>query len=140
MSEQKIQEIKDGDNTIAIIYRRDIPADNVKFLTPETYPLQIGILDHKDGKFVEAHYHPHHKYNVVNTQEFLYVEKGTMDLVIYNADWEEKTKATLTQGDYALFVDCGHSVNFHPNTRVIEIKQGPYPGDDKAKIFKNQKS
>ena len=137
MAKILIQEIKDGKNTIAIIYSKKIDPKGIAFLTPASYPLQIGLHDHKKGKYVTAHYHPHWKYKVVNTQEFLYIEKGVMDMEIFTKKWRLVKKIRLTKGDFALIVDAGHSVHMHPGCRVIEIKQGPYPGDKKAKIFRD---
>ena len=131
-----IKEIKDQGKIIAIVYSKKIKPHGVQFLTPQTYPLQLGLHDHKKGKIVEPHYHPHLKYKVVNTQEFLYVEKGIVEMEIFNKNWQKKARIKLTKGDFVLIVDAGHSVNMLPGSRVVEVKQGPYPGDAKAKIFR----
>ena len=138
MKNKHIQEIKDGKKVIAMFISGKLRADGVKFLTPLNYPLQIGLLQHKKGKIVPPHYHPHLPYKVTNTQEFLYVVKGSMEVTIYTKNWKKKAKKKLRTGDAALFVDCGHSVIFSKNSRVIEIKQGPYPGDKKAKVFRDK--
>ena len=134
-----IKEIKDKGQIIALIYSKTLRPNGIHFLTPPTYPLQIGLHEYPNaGKHVPAHFHPHLKYNVKNTQEFLYVEKGVIELIIYNLKWVKKTTVKLLAGDSALLVDCGHEVKFHKGSRVIEVKQGPYPGDKKAKIFRDK--
>jgi mannose-6-phosphate isomerase-like protein (cupin superfamily) len=137
---KEIREIKHNQKTIAIIYSKTIsPKQGVKFLTPQTYPLQIGLHEYQKGaREVPTHYHPHLRYKVTTTQEFLFVEKGKMDVEIYTNKWQLKAKATLTAGDFVLFVDCGHGIKFHKGAKVFEIKQGPYPGDKKAKIFRGK--
>lgn len=135
-----IREIKDKGRVIAIAYSKKLRPKGVHFMTPQTYPLQIGLHDYpKAGKHVPAHYHPHLKYNVRNTQEFLYVEKGRVEVIVYNLKWVKKAALKLSAGDSVLFVDCGHEVIFRKSSRVMEIKQGPYPGDAKAKIFRDKK-
>ena len=135
------KEIKDKGQIIAIVYSKKLHPNGIHFMTPQNYPLQIGVHEYpKTGKHVAAHYHPHLKYNVRNTQEFLYVEKGAVEVIIYNLKWVKKAKFKLTAGDSVLFVDCGHEVNFKKGSRVLEVKQGPYPGDKKAKVFRDKKS
>ncbi|OGH68793.1 MAG: hypothetical protein A2754_03000 [Candidatus Magasanikbacteria bacterium RIFCSPHIGHO2_01_FULL_47_8] len=135
-----IKEIKDRGRVIAIAYSKSINPDGIQFFTPGSYPLQIGLHNYpRTGKRVPAHFHPHLKYNVKNTQEFLYVEKGVVDVIVYNLKWQKKAKLKLSAGDSVLFVDCGHEVIFHKGSRMMEVKQGPYPGDKKAKIFRDKK-
>lgn len=138
MKNKEIQEIKYRNKTLAWIFSKKLKADGVKFLTPLNYPLQIGLLDHKRGKSVPPHIHRDLRYKVNTTQEFLYIEKGIADITIFNRQWKKIKNVRLTKGDSVLFVSGGHSVNMHKNTRVFEIKQGPYPGDKKAKIFKDE--
>ena len=139
MTNHHIKEIINRGKVIAIIYSKNLRPNGIQFLTPQNYPLQIGLHDHKKGKIVAAHYHPHLKYKVVNTQEFLYVEKGVVQMEIFTKNWKRKAKVKLIKGDFILIVDAGHSVNMLPGSRVVEVKQGPYPGDKKAKIFRDSR-
>lgn len=132
-----INEIKYKNNTLAIHFKHQKEMEGIKFLTPTNYPLQIGLMEYKEGKEVPPHIHRDLKYNVNTTQEFLYIEKGSADIVIFNKKWEEIEKLTLKKSDFILFVSGGHSVKINKKTRILEIKQGPYPGDKQAKIFLN---
>ncbi len=136
MKNNDILEIKDKGKTLALVFSKNLKADGIKFLTPVSYPLQIGLLEHKEGKNVPMHIHRDLLYKVNTTQEFLYIEKGKVDVTIVDRKWNPVKEVTLTTGDFVLFVAGGHGVNIHKGTRIIEIKQGPYPGDKKAKIFK----
>jgi len=131
-----IHEIKDGDTVLAIVYPKGLRADGVRFLTPNEYPLQIGLLEHREGKHVEMHQHPKMPYDVRTTQEFLYVEKGTIKVAIATRDWNVVETVTLSDGDFILFVDGAHELEIDKGSRLIEIKQGPYPGDAAAKVRK----
>lgn len=133
--QETITEIKNGKKTLAICFSKKLKADGVKFLTPLHYPLQIGLIEHKNGKMVPGHIHRDLKYNVNTTQEFLYVEKGKIEIEIFTKKWKKICAFKMTKGDFVLFVNGGHSVNIHKDSRIIEVKQGPYPGDKKAKIF-----
>lgn len=130
-----IQEIKDGDKLFALHYDHTLKADGVRFLTPNDYTLQVGLLEHPAGHKVRPHRHPDLHYDVSTTQEFLYIESGEVEATLYREDWSVVTTFMMRAGDFALFVYGGHSFEMKTPARIIEIKQGPYPGDDKAKIF-----
>lgn len=76
------------------------------------------------------------KYNVTTTQEFLYVIKGSAEVTIATLEWETVEKFKLKAGDFVLFVSGAHGVDIKKGSRLIEVKQGPYPGDKYAKRFK----
>lgn len=124
---------------LAIFYSHEINANGgIRFLTPENYPIQIGLIEHKNGKKVLPHIHRDLRYNVNTTQEFIYIEKGhDVVITIFSKDWQEAEKLVLSSGDSILFVGGGHSLDIPADCRIFEVKQGPYPGDKIAKIFKD---
>lgn len=124
---------------IAHIFRKKIRAVGVRFLTPQKYTLQLGLLEHPKGKVIKDHIHRQDiKYNVDTTQEFLYIEKGKVLINLYSEKWDFVKRAILTKGDFVLLVNGGHGLKILRKARIIEIKQGPYPGEDRAKIFRNE--
>lgn len=129
-----------GGRPIAHVFFHEITAEGVKFLTPNTYTLQLGLIEHKAGKVVRDHIHRQDiKYNVDTTQEFLYIEKGKVKVKLYGPKWQKLETISLGTGDFILFVSGGHGLEVLDDCRIIEIKQGPYPGDDSAKIYKEDK-
>ncbi|MCX6785216.1 MAG: hypothetical protein NTV81_04855 [Candidatus Komeilibacteria bacterium] len=133
------KEIKFQDQTLALFFPKTMSAEGgIKFLTPIDYPLQIGLLEHKEGKMVPPHIHRDLHYNVNTTQEFIYIEKGEgVEVAIFTKEWEEVDRLVMSAGDSILFVSGGHSVNIPKGCRLFEVKQGPYPGDKEAKMFKD---
>lgn len=127
-----------NNQVLAIFFSKDIRTDGgIKFFTPDYYPLQIGLIEHKDGREVPPHIHRDLVYDVNTTQEFLYVEKGEgVKVKIFSNEWKEVEELEMNAGDSILFVGGGHSVDIPPDCRLFEVKQGPYPGDKQAKIFK----
>ena len=136
MQNNHIRKIIYKGKVLAIVFSKDLPVEGVRFLTPTSYPLQIGMLDHKLGKNVPLHIHKDMRYKVNTTQEFLYVIKGQAEITIATKQWEVLEKFPLFQGDFILFVSGAHGVNIKKGSRLIEVKQGPYPGDDYAKRYK----
>ncbi|MCR4310976.1 MAG: hypothetical protein NUV54_00170 [Candidatus Taylorbacteria bacterium] len=135
MKNNSPREITHKGNVLAIVFSKTTPAEGVCFLTPTHYPLQIGLIDHKEGKNVPLHVHKDMRYKVNTTQEFLYVIKGEAKVTLATKQWEVLEHFTLHTGDFVLFVSGAHGVDIKKGSRLIEVKQGPYPGDDYAKRF-----
>lgn len=132
----EIIEIRDGDKLIALIFKKNIKADGVRFLTPVEYTLQLGLIQHPKGKIIRDHIHnPSIEYKINTTQEFLYLEKGKVKVKFFNNKWKLVAEHVITSGDFLLHVSGGHGFEVLEKCRMIEIKQGPYPGDKTAKIY-----
>ncbi len=130
------REITHKGKILAIVFSKKLPVDGVRFLTPTHYPLQVGLIAHKNGKNVPLHIHKDMRYKVNTTQEFLYVIKGQAEVTVATKQWKPLETFTLTAGDFVLFVSGAHGVDIKKGSRLIEVKQGPYPGDNYAKRFK----
>lgn len=131
--------IKFNEEIIARVFTKHTESVGVKFLTPQNYTLQLGLLEHPTGKIIKDHIHRQDiKYKVDTTQEFLYIEKGRVSISLYSKKWNFIKKVTLIKSDFILFVSGGHGLKILNKARILEIKQGPYPGDGKAKIYRNE--
>lgn len=131
-----IIEIIHDNKLYAIVFKNNVKAKGTRFLTPYDYTLQLGLIEHPTGKKLRKHLHnPKIKYEVDTTQEFLYVEHGKLKVMIYQDQWDLIDEVLLSAGDFYLHVAGGHGFEIIEKCRVIEIKQGPYPGDKKAKMF-----
>lgn len=128
--------INSGKESIAIVFMRSKRPKGLCFPTPESNPLQIGWHTQDKERVVPLHKHPHIKYKVELTHEFLYVEKGWMRIELTDSNWKPLKKLTLKSGDSILITGGGHKVTIGPKTSILEIKQGPYPGEKKSKIYK----
>lgn len=134
-----IVKIRSRKKIIALIFKKTLKARGARFLTPEDYTLQLGLIEHPKGKILRDHIHnPRVKYWVNTTQEFLYLEKGKIKAKFYDDSWKLVAEEILTAGDFLLQVSGGHGFEVLKNCRMIEVKQGPYPGDKMAKIYRNE--
>lgn len=134
MIHQKI--IKQKGKIIAIVFKKTLRAKGVRFLTPDDYTLQLGLLEHPKGKILNDHQHnPRVKYWVNTTQEFLYLEKGKVKVKFFDDNWGLVEEEILRAGDFLLHISGGHGFEVLEKCRMIEIKQGPYPGEKMAKVY-----
>ena len=138
MLSQKVIKSKKG--IMAMVFKKTLKAKGVKFLTPADYTLQLGLLEHPKGRVLKDHQHnPKVKYWVNTTQEFLYIEKGKVKVKFFDDGWGLVTEEILTSGDFLLHISGGHGFEVLEKCRMIEIKQGPYPGEKMAKVYPDVK-
>jgi len=131
----EVNTIRDGDQVIALVIPGDLPAEGVRFITPSSYPFQVGLLGHKAGTTLKAHGHKKLKIEMDIFQEILIVQAGRVAVDLYGLQLQPLGTVALQAGDAILFVDGGHGVRMLTDARILEVKQGPYPGDKLAKVF-----
>ncbi len=130
--------IEKNGQIFALVIRRSYRPGGVNFLTPDDYTLQLGLIGHPTGIHVRDHIHnPHIHYKVDTTQEFLYVEKGKIKATIYDYGWNVIKEVVLESGDILLQVSGGHGFDVLEPSYLIEVKQGPFPGDKLMKFYKD---
>ncbi len=133
-----IYEVKHQGKILSIFFRHSLVSDGVKFLTPNDYTLQLGLLEHKSGVVIRDHVHnPEIKYKVDTTQEFLYLEKGKVKVKVFTENFDLVEEVILNKGDFMLHVAGGHGFEILEDCRIIELKQGPYPGPEHVKKYRS---
>lgn len=133
---EHILSVRKGALTYALIFRGGPAApDGVRFLTERTDEFQVGVLERTKGHCVQPHTHPRAKRTIEGVSEFLYVERGTIRVTVFDEEWKPLEQAELMKGDFLLFLRGGHGIEVIDDCRMIEVKQGPYPGENAAKDF-----
>ena len=132
-----VRVVKNGGKVLAIFVRKGLSVDQARFLTDPDDILQMGVFDRQAGYVVPAHRHLDLLVKTQKSAEFLYIEKGKAKVTVFDDAWSPVAEETVSGGDFLLFLDGGHSVEMLEPTRFIEVKQGPYPGDKKAKVFRD---
>lgn len=131
-----VEEITDGKDKIAIVVRKDVKVDGIKFFTDGENPFQIGVHDREKGISLPPHRHfLENNLTIDVIQEILFIQKGKIRVSLYNKKNKLIAKRTLNPQDAILLIEGGHGVDFIEDSRIFEVKQGPYPGSKKAKIY-----
>ena len=131
----KVEEVKKKDRMLAMIIRNDYHCEGVDFITPGDYSQQVAYMHHPTGKGIDAHVHNLVPRNVVMTQEVLFIKKGILRVDFYD-DYEDYLESRdLYAGDIILLVSGGHGFHVIEEVEMIEVKQGPYSGDQDKKRF-----
>ena len=130
-----MEKIIDDGNILAIIIRKDSGLKGVNFFTPQEFSQQLGLLVHEKGKKIKAHRHKVIKREINLTQEVLVIIEGKVKVDLYNNDLQKIKTVIVSDGDTILLANGAHSIEILEDSRIIEVKQGPYAGmDDKEYI------
>ncbi len=127
--------IKKKNKILAYIIRDDYQCEGVDFITPNDYSQQVAYMHHQPGKIIDAHVHnPVHR-SVIYTQEVLFIKKGVLRVDFYD-DYEDYLESRILKaGDILLLVSGGHGFKVIEELEMIEVKQGPYSGENDKKRF-----
>jgi len=117
----------------ALILRQNYEPEGVTFITSEDNPLQLGILKHRQGAKIKPHTHKSFPKNVNEVQEVLHIEYGRVETDFYNEGGQKIASTVLNSGDTILLLSGGHGFNILEDSKIIEVKQGPYHGVEEDK-------
>ncbi len=140
MSDELLENIVDGLEPIALIIRADFDAEGLHFFTPDSFSQQVAYMRHPKDKVITPHVHNLVARQVLYTQEVLWVRKGKVEVSLYTSRKSFLTSRVLGAGDLILLCGGGHSFRMLEETSMIEIKQGPYSGDNDKIRFEVQEA
>ena len=130
-------EIKKKDRLLAIIIKNDYKADGVDFITSNELSQQVAYMHHPVGKIIQPHVHNLVQRSVVMTQEVLFIKKGKLRVDFYDDYKDYLESRILTEGDTILMVSGGHGFEVLEELEMIEVKQGPYVGEQDKTRFES---
>ena len=130
-----IKHIEYKGKILAIIIRHDYSKDGVEFFTPNDFSQQLAYMKHPKGKRIDAHTHNVVPREVSYTKEVLVIRKGKLRVDFYEDDQTYIESHIFEQGDIILLAFGGHGFECLEEVEMIEIKQGPYLGEqDKVRF------
>lgn len=130
-----IERICHGDEELALILRRDFRKDGIEFLTANDYSQQLGYMNRPAGYVIPPHVHNPVAREVRYTKEVLFVKSGRVRVDFYTEDQAYIESTVLEAGDVILLAYGGHGFQMLEPTEMIEVKQGPYVGDQDKTRF-----
>lgn len=130
------EEIKFGDELLAIIVRSNFNKPGITFFTRNELSQQLAYMAHPCGKVIEPHVHNPVTREVYYTQEVLFIKSGKLRVDFYNKDQVYLESRTLNKLDVILLMTGGHGFEVLEDLEMFEVKQGPYAGDQDKTRFK----
>jgi hypothetical protein len=131
-----IEKIIDKELTLGIIIRANYKKQGIEFFTADEDSQQLGYMNRPKDYIIAPHRHNLVLREVHLTQEVLYIKSGKVRVDFYDNNQEYITSSILHMGDVILLSDGGHGFKMIENSEIIEIKQGPYCGEqDKVRFM-----
>lgn len=126
---------KDGLQLGMIIHSYAANHIGPKFYTADSDHWQIGIHNKLKGDKTKPHYYRRTPITIKKpVQEILYVVDGAIKISLYNSDNKSiAIEKELSAGDILFIIEgTAHGVEFAEDTKLIEIKHGPFNANDKV--------
>jgi hypothetical protein len=130
-----IETVKLGNITLAVILRADYHADGIQFFTPNDFSQQLGYMNRPQGYIIPPHVHNPVTREVQFTKEVLIIKSGKVRVDFYDDDQNYRESRNLHQGDIVLLAFGGHGFEMLEASEIVEIKQGPYAGENDKTRF-----
>jgi hypothetical protein len=128
------ENIEDNGKLIALILHDIYNKEGATFLTTPDNSFQLGVHVHKKEDMIKPHIHKNSIKKIKDVQEVLHISYGKVEAIFYNDFGKEIVKKILKKGDTILLISGGHGFKFLEDSKMIEVKQGPYRGTENDKI------
>ncbi len=132
---ESIEKIIHNHSLLAIIIRADYRSEGIEFFTPGNFSQQLAYMNWPSGYTIPSHVHNEVHRDVSYTLEVLFIKKGKVRIDFYNNEQHYMESRILESGDVILLASGGHGFEMLEQTEMIEVKQGPYTGDQDKTRF-----
>lgn len=130
-----IERICHAGEELALILRRDFKAEGITFLTASDDSQQLGYMNRPAGYVIPPHVHNPVTREVRYTKEVLFVRSGRVRVDFYTERQRYIESTVVEAGDVILLAYGGHGFEMLEPTEMIEVKQGPYVGEQDKTRF-----
>jgi mannose-6-phosphate isomerase-like protein (cupin superfamily) len=127
--------IQDGDLKLALILRANYHAEGIQFFTPSDFSQQLGYMNRPRGYVIPPHVHNPVVREVHFTKEVIFIKSGRVRIDFYDDEQNYLESRILYEGDVVLLAYGGHGFEMLEPSEMIEVKQGPYAGDEDKTRF-----
>lgn len=119
-----------------IIFAKKISLDNIEkglcFYSNDEDFIQVGTWNYEKGRYLAAHNHNIVERKINRTNEVIIILNGKLKIDIYNENDDKIAELEVKKNDLLIMMNGGHGYHIlEDNTKVIEIKNGPYLGAEK---------
>ena len=128
MQLSKFYSIQQPEQILAVVFNIDTIEGTRYNDSNDNEILQVSAMVFPQGRAINPHYHLPTKRTTVGTQESWIVWQGRLSVQLYELD-QQIEEFELGAGDCMTLFRGGHSFTvLDKDTKIIEIKNGPYYG------------
>jgi hypothetical protein len=124
-----------GGEIYAVVIRGTLPRKGYNFVSENTDSMQVGVNHYDSGATIRAHFHLPVERALSDTLEVLHFDSGVCLMEIYDEHQKKIYETQVRGGDTVVLMKGGHGFKVLEPTRIIEVKQGPYLGQSRDKVF-----
>ena len=132
-----IENITHKNLLLSVIIRAEYHKEGISFFTPDNFSQQLGYMNRPQGYVIPPHVHNLVPREVSLTQEVLYIKSGKVRVDFYDDDKNYLQSSILLKGDVILLAHGCHGFEMLEQSEMIEIKQGPYCGEEDKVRFEH---
>ena len=130
-----LETIVNGEQLLAVIISNGFSKPGIHFFTPAGLSQQLAYMCHPVGKEIAPHVHNPVPREVQFTQEVLFIKRGKLRVDFYDDACHYLESRILETGDTILLATGGHGFEVLEEIEMIEVKQGPYAGEQDKTRF-----
>lgn len=130
-----VRQVFHQEQLLAVIISAQFKEPGIHFFTPDNLSQQVAYMQHPAGKQIQPHVHNPVPREVHYTQEVLLIKRGSLRVDFYTDQQEYLESYVLGAGDMILLVQGGHGFEVLEDLEMIEVKQGPYIGENDKTRF-----
>ena len=137
MSSKKIKNIIHNNILYSTIFDISKIQEGLEFITEDSAYIQVGTWNYTKGKVLDAHYHNKFERESLITQEVVFVIKGKVTCNLYTESGDFIESIEINQNQLIIQYEGVHEYEINEDTKVLEIKNGPYLGPEKDRTRVN---
>lgn len=130
-----IENVTYHNQQLALIVSHKFNEPGIHFFTSNELSQQLAHMRHPVGKIIPPHVHNPVSREVQYTQEVLFIRRGKLRVDFYNDQQQYLESRILEAGDVILLITGGHGFEVLEEIEMIEVKQGPYVGEQDKTRF-----
>jgi len=130
-----VEHIRHNGVLLAVIVPGSFSEPGIHFFTPHELSQQLAYMQHPAGKVIPPHVHTPSPRTVEYTQEVLLIKRGRLRVDFYDEGRRYLESRVLAAGDMILLAVGGHGFEVLEEIEMIEVKQGPYAGEQDKQRF-----
>jgi hypothetical protein len=130
-----VESVEFNGTRYAEIIWSDIRVEETTFYSPPESSFQFGLLAHSAGFVEPPHYHAPFERHIKDLQQMFVVQRGIVAVELYSDDGNLLKEIILRQGDGIVLIHGIHAIRVIEDMQCISVKQGPFLGPEKDKVF-----
>jgi hypothetical protein len=130
-----VETIEFNGTKYAQIIWADMRVTKTTFFSPPESSFQFGLLAHEAGFVEPPHLHQPVKREINDLQQMFVVQRGVVAVQLYADDKALLKEVVLKAGDAIVLIHGVHAIRVLEDMQCISVKQGPFLGTEKDKLF-----